>query len=170
MTESQCGCGLRLYTHTIILPRYNWFFVTKAASMLMTLVCWLDGRGYFVHVPSQWEMMLHCNITSHWLGTCTKQSLWWWWHLWKRTKRMFRCAWRLIPKYHKGYMMWWFDIAIWHRWDHIMSPLHPHSRMRYKFYVECERIHMNLYYHMTFMKLVDILDDYDECVRSLLNS
>ena len=27
------------------------------------------------HAPSQWEMTLHCNVISHWLGTYTKWSL-----------------------------------------------------------------------------------------------
>ena len=35
-------------------------------------------RDHFVYAPSQWEMKLHCNITSHWLGICTKWSL----HIW----------------------------------------------------------------------------------------
>ena len=30
---------------------------------------------HFVYMPSQWEMMLHCNVVSHWLGACTKWSL-----------------------------------------------------------------------------------------------
>ena len=32
-------------------------------------------RDHFVYAPSQWEIMLHCNVVSHWLGTCTKWSL-----------------------------------------------------------------------------------------------
>ena len=32
-------------------------------------------RGHSVYVPRQWEMTLHCNVISHWLGTCTKLSL-----------------------------------------------------------------------------------------------
>ena len=32
-------------------------------------------RGHFLHVPSQWETMLHCNIVSHWLVAYTKWSL-----------------------------------------------------------------------------------------------
>ena len=30
----------------------------------------------FVYAPSQWEMLLHCNGISHWLGPYTKLSLW----------------------------------------------------------------------------------------------
>ena len=32
-------------------------------------------RDQFVNAPSQWEMTLHCNIISYWLGTYTKWSL-----------------------------------------------------------------------------------------------
>ena len=32
-------------------------------------------RDHFVYVPSQWEMTLHRNVISHWLGTYTKWSL-----------------------------------------------------------------------------------------------
>ena len=30
---------------------------------------------HIVNAPSQWEMTLHCNIVSHWLGAYTKLSL-----------------------------------------------------------------------------------------------
>ena len=30
---------------------------------------------HFVYVPNQWEMMLHSNIVSHWLGAYIKWSL-----------------------------------------------------------------------------------------------
>ena len=32
---------------------------------------------HFVYAPSQWEMMLHCNVICHLLGTYTKWSLQW---------------------------------------------------------------------------------------------
>ena len=32
-------------------------------------------RDHFVHAPRQWEMTLHCNIVSRWLGAYTKWSL-----------------------------------------------------------------------------------------------
>ena len=32
-------------------------------------------RDHSVHVPSQWETTLHCNVVSHWLGAYTKSSL-----------------------------------------------------------------------------------------------
>ena len=31
-------------------------------------------RDHYVHAPSQWETMLHCNIVYYWLGTYTKWS------------------------------------------------------------------------------------------------
>ena len=36
--------------------------------------CWLY-RDNFLCVPSQWEMMLHCKVISHWLGAYRKWSL-----------------------------------------------------------------------------------------------
>ena len=54
------------------------------------IVTWLDllffmqkqhiFRDCFVYVSSQWEMMLQCNVISHWLGAYTKWSL----HIFKR--------------------------------------------------------------------------------------
>ena len=32
---------------------------------------------HFVFASSQWEMMLHCNVISHWLGAYTKWTLLW---------------------------------------------------------------------------------------------
>ena len=34
-------------------------------------------RDHFVHAPSQWEMMLHCNVVSYWLGAHTQWSMYW---------------------------------------------------------------------------------------------
>ena len=36
-------------------------------------VCY--SMDHFVYVCSQWEMTLHCDVISHWLGTYTKWSL-----------------------------------------------------------------------------------------------
>ena len=33
------------------------------------------SMDHFVYAPSQWEMMLHCYIASHWLGIYTKWFL-----------------------------------------------------------------------------------------------
>ena len=32
-------------------------------------------RDHFVYMPSQWEIMLHCNVVSHWPGSYSKWSL-----------------------------------------------------------------------------------------------
>ena len=36
---------------------------------------WWYLQGSDVYVPSQWEMVLHCNTVSHWLGAHTEWSL-----------------------------------------------------------------------------------------------
>ena len=33
------------------------------------------SSDHFAYAPTQWETTLHCNVVSHWLGTCTEQSL-----------------------------------------------------------------------------------------------
>ena len=43
-------------------------------DILVISIYW--NREHFVHAPSQWRTMLHCNIVSHWLGAYTKWSLW----------------------------------------------------------------------------------------------
>ena len=35
----------------------------------------LGNKDRFVNAPSQWEVTLHCNVVSHWLGAFTKWSL-----------------------------------------------------------------------------------------------
>ena len=32
-------------------------------------------KDHSVHAPSQWEMILHCDVISHWLDTYTEWSL-----------------------------------------------------------------------------------------------
>ena len=32
-------------------------------------------KDHFVHAPIQWEMALHCNAASHWLGAYTEWPL-----------------------------------------------------------------------------------------------
>ena len=43
-------------------------------KVLQTVLQWLS-RDHFVNASSQWEMTLHCNVISHWLGAYTKWSL-----------------------------------------------------------------------------------------------
>ena len=70
---SQMVC--QLITITIVEIHVCLIFMCKNghnfAYAMTAYVC----RDHFVYVHSQWEMMLQCNIISHWLGTCTKWSL-----------------------------------------------------------------------------------------------
>ena len=45
----------------------------KMSSVKWQLFC--SSRDHFVYAPSQWQMTLHCNVVSHWLGAYTKWSL-----------------------------------------------------------------------------------------------
>ena len=51
----------------------------ESAGVLVVLVLdrysHVTSRDHFVNAPSQWEMTLHCNLVSHWLGAYTKWSL-----------------------------------------------------------------------------------------------
>ena len=46
---------------------------------LLLYNCWKNSgkmiRDHFVYAPSQWQMTLQCNVTSHWLCTYTKWYL-----------------------------------------------------------------------------------------------
>ena len=58
-----------------VVARHGNWFPEQSDS---TIIDWTHGhRDHSVHAPSQWETMLHCNIVSHWLGTCTE----WIWRL-----------------------------------------------------------------------------------------
>ena len=78
-------------------------------------VWWYRYRDHFVHAPSQWQMTLQCNISSHWLGAYTKWSLshhWLWlsqschlihqvqWNLIKYTTFLWISAFWKCVKYH----------------------------------------------------------------------
>ena len=71
--SSQMVC--HLITITIAKIHVCIIFMCKKghnfAYAMTAYVC----RDHFVYAHSQWEMMLQCNIISHWLGTCTKWSL-----------------------------------------------------------------------------------------------
>ena len=60
------------------LRRHDWWSMSPCHPLLWLLSCmvtYLQVKSlmdHFVYVPSQWEMMLHCNIISHWLGIYTK--------------------------------------------------------------------------------------------------
>ena len=49
--------------------------MTKQVMVFYFLCVSKDNRGHFVYVSSQWEMVLQCNIVSHWLGAYKKWSL-----------------------------------------------------------------------------------------------
>ena len=40
------------------------------------LLRWTHPRDHFVYAPSQWEVTLQCNVTSHWLGACRVLICW----------------------------------------------------------------------------------------------
>ena len=42
---------------------------------LKEMINFTSTRDHFVNAPSQWEMMLHCKVASHWLYAYTKWSL-----------------------------------------------------------------------------------------------
>ena len=70
------------YTYT---PQYNTKYAQlkslysqvpiNTVNLIYFPVSHTTGRDHFVYVPNQWEMMLHCNIISNWLGTFTKWFL-----------------------------------------------------------------------------------------------
>ena len=41
----------------------------------LTVLQALEISDHSVYAPSQWEMTLHRDVVSHWLGTCTEWSL-----------------------------------------------------------------------------------------------
>ena len=61
----------------LLLPMVGLYFMNVFSSddLIMNLPMMRMRRNHFVHAPSQWEMMLHCNVISHWLGAYTKWSL-----------------------------------------------------------------------------------------------
>ena len=49
----------------------NWYVIwTEESSTVLRKL-----RGLLMHVTSQWETTLRCNVVSHWLGTVTKWTL-----------------------------------------------------------------------------------------------
>ena len=54
------------------------FAFGNSISKMITSLCWLSApssMAYSLYVPSQWEMALHSNAISHWLGIYTEWSL-----------------------------------------------------------------------------------------------
>ena len=59
----------------ISLTQGNHLINTFNAEIVSSLPSDAICIDHSVHVPSQWETTLHCNVFSHWLGTYTKWSL-----------------------------------------------------------------------------------------------
>ena len=53
--------------------RFESFMITSLAPYPHNTDTALN-RDRFVYAPSQWNMMLHCNIVLHWLGAFAKRS------------------------------------------------------------------------------------------------
>ena len=58
MWVKRCSISLKYQYLTIYIINFGWF-----------------ARDHFVYAHSLWEMVLHCNVISHWLGTYSKWSL-----------------------------------------------------------------------------------------------
>ena len=56
-----------------VMGSFDVFFVISLDKMSNSQV--VDYRNHSVHALSQWEMALHCNAISHWLGAYTEWSL-----------------------------------------------------------------------------------------------
>ena len=52
----------------------DWNVFTKR-TLLTAMNSFSLFRDHFLSVPSQWEMMLQCNVVSHWMGALKKLSL-----------------------------------------------------------------------------------------------
>ena len=65
-----CKCVM---TYIIIPERCGLEF--QCVIFKCTIVFSFISRAHCVNMPSQWEMVLHCNIVSHWLGAYIKWSL-----------------------------------------------------------------------------------------------
>ena len=55
---------------------WTWYLKSFLVKHKDSFILLIGYRAQFVYAPGQWEMMLHCNVISHWLGTYTKWSLW----------------------------------------------------------------------------------------------
>ena len=94
INRSLCGkyhgnCSIDICCLSLFISHYILCLICSFLSIIKRLVCfvglywifvWLTHsnvfpRDHFVHAPSQWETMLHCNVVPHWLGACTKWSL-----------------------------------------------------------------------------------------------
>ena len=74
--------ALRIYQTEPIHLTENWELSWYQLRILTTFAISVQKndikckyKDYFQHPPSQWEMMLQCNVVSHWLGAYGKWSL-----------------------------------------------------------------------------------------------
>ena len=56
---------------TLGIIGHNWSMIIS----LTYVICFIKFRDHSVYASSQWEMALHCNTISHWLGAYTEWSL-----------------------------------------------------------------------------------------------
>ena len=56
-------------SHSLFLPQY----INPNTQQLQSMG--LFSTSHSVYVPSQWEMVLRCNVISHWMGTYTEWFL-----------------------------------------------------------------------------------------------
>ena len=104
---------------SLLIQIITYSFVGATESRIWTIADLSIGplgtnlRDHFVYAPSQWEMMLHCNVISNWLGPYTKLSL----KPWEKFKSkhkyflMRKCLWKscLLKVQHfvqTSHMMW----------------------------------------------------------------
>ena len=86
-----CLRAILLQRQSAIFHMLIWCFSADSnRAFIGNVYChWIKGLSYFTYVcrdhfvnaPSQWKMMLHCKVLSHWLGASTKWSLVWWYCL-----------------------------------------------------------------------------------------
>ena len=106
--------------------------IASNISLYIQALLWYH-RDHFVNAPSQWEMTLHCNVISHWLGAYTKWSRyhfeWSRWH-----ENMFPCTGSRVNANCDQIASWggaWFrtqDLWIWQNalWHKYMVELIHH--------------------------------------------
>ena len=67
-----CMCPANERWHYTVTPSLiGWRIHRMIPARIILYPC----KDHSVYVPSQWEMALHCNAISHWLGAYTEWSL-----------------------------------------------------------------------------------------------
>ena len=109
LVHNKWDTGFMILYHMFIyfvLLKFKWTWIRFCHALYCLY------RDIFVHVPSQWEMVVHYNTIFNWLGPCTKWSqliklnyivnlqysmihlYWWWWKVRWATpiKSVARCS------------------------------------------------------------------------------